>query len=70
MVDRLKSIFLPLLVFVALGLLWEFLSRLGGWRSEILPSPLRVAASMWELVANGTLFKHTVASLFRVTLGY
>ena len=68
--DRLKRLFLPLLVFVALGLVWESLSRMGGWRSKILPSPLQVAASMWELIANGTLFKHTIASLFRVTLGY
>jgi len=69
-VDHLKHLFLPLLVFFVLGLVWESLSRLGGWRREILPSPLQVAASMWELIANGTLFKHTVASLFRVTLGY
>jgi len=69
-VDRLGHLFLPLLVFVVLGLVWESLVRLSGWHAEILPGPLKAAASMWVLISKGTLFQHAIASLFRVTLGY
>jgi uncharacterized protein (DUF849 family) len=31
---------------------------------------MHVAMSMWELITNGTLLKHAVASLFRVTFGF
>jgi len=69
-VERAKRILVPLLVFVGAGFLWELCYLLSGWRIEVFPDPLRVAASMWELIANGTLLQHTVASLFRVTVGF
>jgi len=68
--DRFKRIFLPTLAFLGLVLLWEFICRVSGWRQEVFPSPMQVAVSMWELIKNGTLIKHTIASLFRVTLGF
>jgi NitT/TauT family transport system permease protein len=67
---RMKHFFLPLLVFFGVGFVWQLFSLLGGWRTEVFPTPLQVAVSMWELIGNGTLFKHTVASLFRVTVGF
>ncbi|HEY6928892.1 MAG TPA: ABC transporter permease [Thermoanaerobaculia bacterium] len=36
----------------------------------LLPGPLAVARAIGELAAKGFLFKHIVASLFRVTWGY
>jgi len=70
MSDRIKHILLPLLVFVGAGVVWQLFSLLGGWRTDVFPTPLQVAVSMWGLVADGTLLKHTVASLFRVTVGF
>ncbi len=70
MSDRIKHILLPLLVFVGAGFVWQLFSLLGGWRTGVFPTPLQVAVSMWGLIANGTLLKHTVASLFRVTVGF
>lgn len=70
---RMNGVFhfsLPAFVFAALVLIWQVLSLLGGWPPEIFPSPRQALTTMGEMIGNGTLFKHTVASLFRVTLGY
>jgi NitT/TauT family transport system permease protein len=56
--------------FFLVILLWELAVRFSGWSQEVLPGPSRVLSGMWELIVDGTLFKHTVASLFRVTLGF
>jgi NitT/TauT family transport system permease protein len=69
-IERLKRYVLPVLVFVAAGLLWQAMSMFSGWSSSVFPGPVATAKGMWELLANGTLFKHSVASLFRVTLGF
>lgn len=60
----------PLLSFVLIVGAWELAVRYGGWSREVLPGPGRVAAGMWELAVSGTLLQHTVASLFRVTVGF
>jgi NitT/TauT family transport system permease protein len=69
-VDRIKSAFLPVSVFVFAILAWELAARYSGWSAAVFPGPKPVAVGMWELIANGTLLKHSVASLFRVTIGY
>jgi len=61
---------LPCLAFGLLLLLWDLAARFAGWSVDVFPGPLQVFISMGELVANGTLLKHTVASLFRVTAGF
>lgn len=68
--ERLKHVLLPLSVFVVLIVLWEVLARYSGWSSSVFPGPTKTASGMWELVRDGTLLKHSVASLFRVTVGY
>lgn len=68
--DRLKPILLPLPVFVVLGVIWELAARYGGWSESAFPGPKTAFLSMWELIADGTLVTHSVASLFRVTCGY
>ncbi|MCI5209653.1 MAG: ABC transporter permease [Candidatus Electrothrix sp. ATG2] len=60
----------PLLSFTVLLLLWDLTVRFSGWDTNVLPGPFKVLKSMIELIANGSLFKHTVASLFRVTWGF
>jgi NitT/TauT family transport system permease protein len=51
-------------------LAWETMARFGGWSDHVFPRPMAVALSIGELLTSGVLFKHTVASLFRVTLGF
>jgi len=68
--ERWKQFALPCVTFVVVLLLWESVKRLSGWSASVFPGPLEAAAGTWELIRNGTLLKHSVASLFRVTMGY
>lgn len=56
--------------FALLLLIWDLLARFSGWSSQVFPGPLPVFASLGELLSNGMLLKHTVASLFRITIGF
>src|SRR5262249_46928539 len=64
----LASRLLPLAGIALLLLLWDLAIRFG--RVPLLPGPLAVARAIRELAQKGFLFKHVVASLFRVTWGY
>lgn len=59
---------LPLAGIASLLLLWDLAIRFGN--APLLPGPLAVARAIGELAQKGFLFKHVVASLFRVTWGY
>lgn len=60
----------PLLAFAAAVLAWELGVRVAGVRPDVLPGPLVTARSFGALLVDGTLLKHAVASLYRVTLGF
>ncbi len=60
----------PFLSLAALVLIWEVAVRLAGLDAHTLPGPSQVFFSMIELIKDGSIFKHTVASLFRVTAGF
>lgn len=67
--------FLAKHLFAVLSLLlilivWELASRLTGWSAQVFPGPSVVALGGIELLADGTLFRDSVASLFRVTAGF
>ncbi|KOR28936.1 sulfonate ABC transporter permease [Achromatium sp. WMS2] len=49
---------------------WELATLVGNFEPNILPGPLTVLKSLYELVLDGTLIKHSIASLFRVTAGF
>jgi len=49
---------------------WDMTARFSGWSEQVFPGPIPVLLSLIELTANGTLIKHSVASLFRVTAGF
>lgn len=51
-------------------LIWEMTARFSGWSAHVFPRPMVVARSIGELLMSGVLFKHTIASLFRVTVGF
>ena len=61
---------LGLVTFMVLLIVWEVISRISGWSAYIFPDPITVVGSLFELVVNGTLLRHTVASLYRVTAGF
>ena len=69
-IDRIRNYLLPLVLFLALGAAWELLAVFSGWNAAVFPGPRVAATAGWELITNGTLLKHSVASLFRVTVGY
>ncbi len=70
----MKSFFqsnLPsILCFCTIILIWAIICRFSSWNAQVFPNPVTVTLSIWELVVNGTLIKHTIASLFRVTAGF
>ena len=67
---RPYSHLVPYLGFGILLLAWDLSARFSGWSEQVFPGPFAVMVSMGELVVDGTLVKHTVASLFRVTVGF
>lgn len=60
----------PFLSFILIVIVWELVVRLAGLNQNVLPAPGQVFFSMIELIRNGSIFKHTIASLFRVTTGF
>jgi NitT/TauT family transport system permease protein len=59
-----------LISFTAVLIIWELAARFSGWSVQVFPGPGRVFYCLVELTANGTLLRHSVASLFRVTVGF
>jgi len=70
MKTRISPFMLSLLAFSIILLLWESTVRFSGWSEHVFPGPSIVIVSFYGLIADGTLFKHSVASLFRVTTGF
>ena len=68
--NRLNRFLLPASSFVILIVIWEIVKRVSGWSMAVFPSPWEAAVGMWELLRDGTLIQHSVASLFRVTVGF
>ena len=62
----LAGFILPALLVVA----WETASRLGLVRPNLLPSPLAVFATLYDLAARGELAGHLEITLLRVFLGF
>lgn len=56
--------------FTVVLIVWEVVSRLAGWSAQVFPGPSTVAAGAIELISSGKLLQDSVASLFRVTIGF
>lgn len=65
-----RHLFAPVISVLILVGLWQGTVSLGGWSTQVLPAPSQVLTSGWELIQNGLLLKYTVASLYRVTVGF
>jgi NitT/TauT family transport system permease protein len=60
----------PLVVALALVLLWAGLSRSRILPASVFPSPPAVAACLWDEIGSGRLADDAIASLFRVSAGF
>ncbi|MBN2135380.1 MAG: ABC transporter permease [Acidobacteria bacterium] len=60
----------PLLGFIIIVIIWFEAINLGLISEKNLPSPASVARGMWELFSDGRLIDYSIASLFRVTVGW
>jgi len=62
--------FVSWLSFAVLLLLWQAASSAGLINPLFLPSPMRIAVALQEIIVSGELFLHLGASLFRIGLGW
>ena len=67
-VRRLNQIWPPVLVLVALVVVWWV--AVIQTHSLIFPTPKQVVTGTWELVEDGTIWDHIGASLMRVGVGF
>lgn len=65
---RLRDRLRPFAGLAALVLAWDLAVRMS--TSPLLPGPFAVLVGIVELLSDGTLVRHVVASLFRVLWGY
>ncbi|MDH5423892.1 MAG: ABC transporter permease [Gammaproteobacteria bacterium] len=65
-----KKFIYPLISFSVVIIIWQLVAMYSGWSESVFPGPLPVLNSFFELVANGSIFNHSVASLYRVTIGF
>ena len=65
-----SPLLLALFTFASICLLWHLAALYSGWSAQVFPGPQKVLSGLGELIADGTLLIHTVASLFRVTVGF
>ena len=70
MKTMLKSGMYPTISFAIILLAWGLITQISGWSDQVFPGPLTVFAGFYELLIDGTLFKHSIASLYRVTMGF
>lgn len=68
--NKKQHIVLPVLALSVLLLFWELTARYSGWSVQVFPGPSKVMRGLGELATSGALLKHSVASLFRVTVGF
>lgn len=59
-----------LLAMLAIGFVWQLAVWISQANVAILPPPLTTMATLWEMLINGELWKHTWASLSRVVTAW
>ena len=66
----IKQFFSGFVAFFFIILLWQFLVSFYDISENVFPNPVTVFNSSWQLIEDGSFLRHTVASLYRVTLGF
>lgn len=64
--DYLKAAILPILLLV----IWQILTQNRWVNTSILPEPLQIWNTLVIMLEDGTLFRHLLASLLRVSQGF
>ncbi|EEG09413.1 ABC transporter permease [Pseudogulbenkiania ferrooxidans] len=70
MQQHLKSFVRGAIVPVVVLLVWEACARTGLVSPIVLPAPSAVAAKWWEALLSGELVHDSIASLYRVVVGF
>ncbi len=65
-----RPLVLALVTFTIICFMWELLVSSYQISESVFPGPVTVYGSFWQLLVDGSLLKHTVASLYRVTVGF
>lgn len=60
----------PLIITATSISIWYLVATFSGWSSQVFPAPIQVFYSFQELLSDGSLLRHSVASLYRVTIGF
>lgn len=63
-------LFLALATFLSICMVWSSLVNVYGISESVFPGPLLVFESFFQLLLDGSLLQHIVASLYRVTVGF
>ena len=61
-----RGLVLPLLIIV----IWQIFSSGGLVSATVLPSPLRIVETFYELMISGALFGHLQISIYRAVVGF
>lgn len=64
---RMPATLISLIILIGV---WQLALWLSGIGEHVFPGPYLVALSFFDLLFDGTLVKHSVASLYRVTVGF
>lgn len=56
-------------ICILLGV-WQLAVSSGIWSAYVLPSPAKVARSLWTMAESGVLWKHILVSFLRVAKGF
>lgn len=60
----------PLLIVIALIILWDASTRFGWVNPRSISNPAAVASLVWEWLVSGFIFRHFGITLFEVAVGY
>ncbi|KOR31799.1 sulfonate ABC transporter permease [Achromatium sp. WMS3] len=70
MLHQIESMKAPFIAFTVVLGIWELAAIFSNLEAHVFPGPLQVVLSFRELILDGTLIRHSIASLFRVTAGF
>lgn len=65
-----RGIVFPLVAIALLFCAWHYLVKYFAVNESILPSPVNVFSALFEEIQTGVLWKHIIASLYRVLAGF
>ncbi len=66
--SRINKLY-PIFSFLVVCILWEISATVVS-DEYVFPRGIAIIESFWELLTDGTLLQHSVASLYRVTIGF